>query len=130
MIQSWIRETLSNVVPSLEWTYDYKTANDHSGVVYHEASGEDTRDDFDIMFPTYQVEIETSDLLNVEVYAWKIHEAMNKRRGDIVTTSGGVEFDLIFIEAVAPLPLGITGKRMTYTINLTATVRKRSSVLN
>lgn len=129
MIQKWIRDQLSTVIPELEWTFDYKTAQDHSGVVYHEAFDGNSSDDFGIMYPTYQVELESSDRDGIERIAWKVYETMDKRRQEIIQVNG-VEFELIFIEAVPPLPLGITNKKLSYTINLRTTVLKRTNVLN
>lgn len=130
MIQKWIKDQLSTAIPDLEWTMDYKTGQDHTGTVYMETPGNPSQDDFDMMFPTYAVEIETSDRKtgNAEKWAWKVYETLNKQYG-VQTTINGVTFIIVFIQAIPPLPLGFDGQKITYTINLQTTIKKISNTL-
>lgn len=129
MIQKWIKDELNKVLPELEWTMDFKTGQDHTGVVYYDSPGRPSKDDFMILSPSYEVEIVSSDLEQVETIAWKVYEAMNKRRTEHAVISPGIEFDIIFIQAIPPLPVGMDGKKMTYMINLEGTIRKTSKTL-
>ncbi|AYP68830.1 minor capsid protein [Bacillus phage vB_BpsM-61] len=124
MIQKWIRDELEKEIPNLEWTRDFKTGKDHTGVVYNEAPGNPSKDDFDLLYPTYSIYIETSNLDQAEFMAWKVHEKMNKRRQEIAVVDGGITFDIIFIHAVPPFLVGITNKKATYSINLETTIRR------
>lgn len=124
MIQKWIKEQLASVIPELEWTVDYKTAQDHTGTVYMESPGDPSNDDFEMMYPTYSIELESSDRKNIEEYAWKVYDTMNKKNREIAQNNAGQSFEIIFIHAIPPLPLGIENKKMTYTVNLQTTVRK------
>ncbi|UYL93888.1 putative structural protein [Geobacillus phage vB_GthS_PK2.1] len=124
MIQKWIKDQLKVAIPNLEWTYDYKTGKDHTGVVYHETPGQISRDDLEIITPSYSVYIETSDMKNAEKWAWIVYDTMNKRRQEVATIDDR-SFQIIFIEVTTPpILVGIEDKKMTYSINLTATIRK------
>lgn len=129
MIQKWIKNQLEIVIPNLEWTMDFKTGSDHTGVVYNETPGNPTKDDFEILFPTYSVEIESSDMQNAEVYAWKVYDALNKRRQEhAVIMPGELEFEIIFIQPIPPILMGIENKKLSYSINLQTTVRKIKTI--
>jgi hypothetical protein len=130
VIQKWIKETLATVIPNLEWTMDYKTGQDHTGTVYMESPGTPGQDDFGMLFPTYSVEIETSDRKsgNAEKWAWLVYETLNKRMQERVVING-VTFDIIFIQAIPPLPVGFEGQKITYSINLQTTCRKISNTI-
>lgn len=125
MIQKWMKEELEAIIPNLEWTYDYKTADDHSGVVYNESPGpSDPNDEREIFYPTYSVYIETSDRVNAEIYAWKVDETLNKRRQEIANVDDR-SFQIIFIQTTAkPILVGIEKKKMIYSINFQATIMK------
>lgn len=125
MIQKWIKDELAKAIPNLEWTMDFKTGQDHTGTVYMESPGTPSQDDFEMMFPTYSVEIETSDRKsgNAESWAWQVYESMNKKHG-IETVINGRTFVIIFIHAIPPLPVGFEGQKITYSINLQTTVKK------
>lgn len=128
MIQKWIKEQLKKSIPGLEWTYDYKTAQDHTGVVYAESPGTPSNDDLVMMYPTYSVEIESSALDQAELNAWKVYDLMNKRRTEQANING-ILFDIIFIQSIPPIPLGIREKKITYVVNLQATVRKVTNTI-
>jgi hypothetical protein len=116
------------VITNLEWTNDFKTGQDHTGTVYMESPGTPSQDDFEMLFPTYSVEIETSDRKNAELWAWMVYDSMNKRiqsQADI----NGIMVDIIFIHAIPPLPVGIDGKKITYSINLQTTCRKTTKTI-
>jgi hypothetical protein len=128
MIQKWIKDELAKVIPNLEWTMDFKTGQDHTGTVYMESPGTPGSGDLDLQFPNYSVEIETSDRKNAELWAWKVFDAMNKRiqsQADI----NGIMIDIVFIQAIPPLPVGIEGKKITYAINLQTTCRKTTKTI-
>lgn len=126
MIQKWIKETLETAIPHLEWTFDYVTGQDDTGVVYNESAGQPSQDDFEMLFPTYTVYVESSNMDQAEIDAWKVHELMNKRRNGVAVIQAGLEFDVIFIEIIAPpIPGGIDNKKITYSINLRTTIRRK-----
>lgn len=130
MIQKWIKNRLALVVPQLEWTVDFKTGQDHTGVVYVESPG--TPDDYDarLQYPTYQIEVETSDRANIESWVWAIHQAMDRTMNQkAVIKPGEIEFDILYITAVPPIPVGFEGKKQIYTINLQTTVRKTTNTI-
>jgi hypothetical protein len=130
MIQKWIKDELAKVIPNLEWTMDYKTGQDHTGTVYMETPGSPGPGDLDMQFPTYSVEVETSDRKsgNAEKWAWQVYDAMNKQR-QMQVDINGVTFDIIFIQAIPPLPVGFEGQKITYSINLQTTCRKTNKTI-
>lgn len=129
MIQKWIKDRLAAELPDLEWSMDYKTGQDNTGVVYNESPGDPTNDDFRLMFPTYMIEIESSRIDDAENWAWKVFDSLDKQR-QTRTTIGNSEFEIIFIQAIPPLPLGIESRRISYSINLNATVRRVNVLQN
>lgn len=123
MIQKWIKDELKKVIPNLEWTIDYKTGEKETGVVYQESPGNPSTNDFNMQNPTYSVYIETDKKVAEDV-AWLVHDTMHKRHQELATISGR-EFQVIFIQSIPPLPVGIdANKQMTYTINLQTTIRR------
>lgn len=129
MIQSWIKDQLESILPKLEWTYDFKTGQDHTGVVYAESPGNPSNDDLVIMYPNYSVEIETSDRKSIYEMAWKVYDAMNKRHREEITIQG-ITFHLVFIQAIPPIPVGFDGQKQLYAINLQTTIRKVTNTIN
>lgn len=130
MIQKWIKNRLALLVPQLEWTVDFKTGQDHTGVVYVESPG--TPDDYDarLQYPTYQIELESSKRAELEVWAHAIHDNLDRLMNEhAVIIPGQVEYEILYITAVPPLPIGMDGKKQIYTINLQTTVRKTTKTI-
>jgi hypothetical protein len=61
---------------------------------------------------------------------WAIHEAMDRTLNQkAVIIPGQIEFDILYITAVPPIPVGFEGKKQIYTINLQTTVKKTTNTI-
>lgn len=123
MIQKWIKEQLQGNFPHLEWTMDYKTGEDFTAVVYMETAGEPSNDDFRVLYPTYMIELVSSNLAELESIAWKVYEEMDGRQRELANIDGRT-FEILQIRGVPPLNLGIEDRKQTFTVNLQATLLK------
>lgn len=123
MIQKWIKEQLQGNFPHLEWTMDYKTGEDHTAVVYMETAGDPSNDDFRLLYPTYMIELESSNLVDLESIAWKVYEEMDRRHRERAEIDGRT-FEILQIRAVPPLNLGIEDRKQSFTVNIQATLLK------
>jgi hypothetical protein len=128
MIQKWIKDELKTILPNLEWTIDFKTGQDHTGTVYMESPGTPSNDDLIMLFPTYSVELESSDRKNIDDWALKVYDLMNRRHRETIRI-GAVDFDLVWINAIPPIPVGFDGQKQIYTINLQTTIRKITNTI-
>lgn len=123
MIQTWIKDELSKSFTDMECTVDYKTGDDNTLTVYMEDTGEPSNNDFEMLYPSYSVELTTSRRREVESMAWKVYDTMNKRHQEIAYVDDRA-FLIVFIHAIPPLSLGIENQKMTYTVNLQTTIRR------
>lgn len=129
MIQTYIRNILSDALPSLNWTVDYKTANDETGTVYYEGGSKPGEYDVPTRFPRYMVYISSSDWGFAEFAAMKAKELIHKRGGDIVRVdyTKGEEiietkvFKIQMIRASGDInPLGVENGVMDFSVNFDA----------
>lgn len=129
MIQSFIRDILADALPSLNWSVDYSTANDNTGMVAFEGGSKPGEYDVPYRYPRYMVYISSSDWEFAEFAAMKTKELIHKRAGDVVDVEykkdGEVietkRFKLQMITASGDInPLGVENGVMDYSVNFDA----------
>lgn len=129
MIQSYIKKVLSDALPSLEWSVDFKTEKDNTGSVYLEGGSQPGQYEIPYRYPRYMVYISSSDWEFAEFAAMKalelIHKLANKtvkvdysRDGEVIETK---YFYVQMIRASGDVnPLGIENNIMDYSVNFDA----------
>ncbi|CEI81306.1 hypothetical protein BN997_01124 [Oceanobacillus oncorhynchi] len=126
MIQYHLMQKLQPILPDLEWTVDYKTADDNTGTVYYEGGGSPGEYDVPTRFPRYMVYISSSDWGYAEYAAQVVHDALHKltnesviveffKDGNVVATKS---YRVFFIKAASePIPLGVANDKMDFSVN-------------
>lgn len=126
MIQSHLRNQLESALPSLEWTVDFKTANDNTGAVYYEGGQSPGEYDVKNRSVRYMVYISSSDWEFAEFAALKVIDLLHKQRGEIVRVdyshNGEVMetkyYKVQWIAANGDInPIGIENNVMDYSVN-------------
>ncbi|WP_339233811.1 minor capsid protein [Oceanobacillus sp. FSL W7-1281] len=131
MIQYHLMKKLQPILPDLEWTFDYKTANDNTGTVYYEGGGTPEKYDVPIRYPRYMVYISSSDWDYAEYAAQAVYDALHKLTNESVTVEfkkdGNVvatkSYRVFLIKAASePLPIGVEHDVMDYSVNFDVTL--------
>ncbi|MFD1066690.1 hypothetical protein [Oceanobacillus locisalsi] len=131
MIQYHLMKKLQLILPDLEWTVDYKTANDNTGTVYYEGGGSPGIYDVPIRHPRYMVYVSSSDWGYAEYAAQTVHDTLHKifnepvtvefmKNGNVVATKSYRVF--LIKSASEPLPLGVEHDKMDYSVNFDVTL--------
>lgn len=131
MIQFHLMQKLQPILPDLEWTVDYKTADDHTGTVYYEGGGSPGEFDVPIRHPRYMVYISSSDWGYAEYAAQAVHDTLHKTFNEPVTVEffkdrnvvATKSYRVFLIESASePLPLGVENEKMDYSVNFDVTL--------
>lgn len=132
MIQRYLANELKKVVPDLEWTADFYTAEDHTGTVYSEGGSAPNIYETGIRYPAYMVYIRSSAWSYAETAAQKVFDAFH-RKGDFTATIneydrnenviGSKSYHVFFVAAASdPLRIGVQDNIMEYSVNLDVTL--------
>lgn len=122
---------LQLILPDLEWTVDYKTANDNTGTVYYEGGGKPGEYDVPTRYPRYMVYISSSDWDYAEYAAQAVFDALHKLENEYVTVEfekdGNVvatkSYRVFLVKAASePIPLGVENDVMDYSVNFDVTL--------
>lgn len=133
MIQEALMNELETVIPSLNWSVDYYTADDNTGTVYSTASGQPDRYDTDYRYPGYQVWIRSSDWdyakLAAELTYKQLHKKSNFRVAVDYEKDGQVvlkkHYLVFFVMAASdPLRSGDNNGIMEYSVNFDVTLKE------
>lgn len=134
MIQRYIKGLLENEIKGFEWSIENYTAKDHSGtVLMNNPTSADINDERDFLFPSYQVYLRSSDFEKVEYASLNVQRILNKRKQEIISREyrdekkrllGTKTYELIFMECDPPIRVGVEGKHLDYSINLSCTLRE------
>ncbi|MFD1350146.1 minor capsid protein [Oceanobacillus caeni] len=131
MIQEYLMNELKRVIPGLTWSVDYYYAEDHTGTVYSEASGQPDRYDTGYRYPGYQVWIRSSDWDYAKLAAEQTFNALHKKSnfrvtvdyekdGEVVETK---HYLVLLIFATSdPLRIGDNEGIMEYSVNFDVTL--------
>ncbi len=131
MIQYHLMKKLQLILPDLEWTVDYKTADDNTGTVYYEGGGTPEIYDVPIRYPRYMVYIASSDWGKAEYAAQAVYDALHKltnesvtvefmKDGNVVTTKS---YRVFLVKAASePQRIGVDNGVMDYSVNFDVTL--------
>lgn len=131
MIQEFLMNKLKPLLPDLEWTVDYKTADDNTGTVYYEGGGQPDQYDVPTRYPRYMVYLSSSDWDYAQYAAQVVFDSLHKFQNQIVTVNfyknGNVvaskSYRVFLITAASdPLPLGVENDVMDYSVNFDVTL--------
>lgn len=131
MIQEFLMNKLKPLLSDLEWTVDYKTADDNTGTVYYEGGGKPGEYDVPIRYPRYMVYISSSDWDYAEYAAQAVYDRLHKlanesvivefkKDGNVVATKSYRVF--LMTATSEPLPLGVENDVMDYSVNFDVTL--------
>ncbi|WP_029265689.1 phage tail terminator protein [Virgibacillus alimentarius] len=87
MIQKPLMRILEKEIPDLNWSINYRTADDHTGTVYSTGGSKPDKYDTNYRYPSYQVYIRSSDWDYAETLAHKVFDILHKKENFNVTTS-------------------------------------------
>ncbi|WP_028976441.1 phage tail terminator protein [Sporolactobacillus terrae] len=133
MIQSFFMQQSKLILPDLKWTIDNYTANDNTGTVYSEGSGDPDLYDADIHQPEYMVYIRSSEFAYAEFAARQVFNRFHKMHDQQVTISKTIKgatittnYYVYLIQALSePLRIGVDESGiMEWSINFRATLRE------
>lgn len=134
MIQKYLKDLLQKEVQGFEWSIDNYTGKDNTAtVLMSNPSSSDINDERDFLFPNYQIYLRSSDFEKVEYQSYNIHMILNKRKQEIASREyrdsrglllGVKTYEIIFIDCNPPIRVGVEGKNMDYSINLSCTLRE------
>lgn len=134
MIQKYLKGILEREIDGFEWSIDNFTGRDNTGtVLMNNPSAADANDERDFLFPTYQVYLRSSDFAKVEYEAINVQKILNKRKQEIASREyrdkfnrliGILIYEIIFIDCDPPIRVGIEGKHLDYSINLSCTLKE------
>ncbi|OAK70095.1 hypothetical protein [Lederbergia galactosidilytica] len=131
MIQEFLMNRLQPLLPDLEWTVDYKTADDNTGTVYYEGGGQPDQYDVPTRYPRYMVYLSSSDWDYVQYAAQVVFDSLHKLQNQIVKvdfySKGNVVASksyrvFLIIAASDPNPLGVDNDVMDYSVNFDVTL--------
>lgn len=131
MIQYHLMQKLQPILPDLEWSVDYYTEKDNTGVVYYEGGGSPGIYDVPIRHPRYMVYISSSDWDYAKYAAQVVYDALHKLTNETVTVEfekdGNVvetkSYRVFLIKAASePLPIGVENNVMDYSVNFDVTL--------
>lgn len=125
MIQKWIKDECKKVVRDLEWTVDFKTAKDNTGVVYQDDPVDrESRGDLEMFVQEYTIQMSSSRRNEIEERAWMIYNTLDKRRKETIRQSGQ-NFYLIFArQKIQPYMIGIEDRKAIYNLRLECTLKR------
>ncbi|MFC0188488.1 hypothetical protein ACFFJY_09335 [Fictibacillus aquaticus] len=133
MIQRYLKDLLKEKIPSLEWSIDYSTSDDHTGAVYYEGGLPPDQYESKTRYPQYMVYIQSSDWRMAGEHAEKAYQTLNGLVNFIVTEDiydgenvvGQRTYHVLFIRAMAePNRIGVDDGVMEYSINFQAILRE------
>lgn len=134
MIQKHLKDLLAREIKGFEWSIENYTGKDNTGtVLMNNPTSSDINDEREFMFPNYQVYLRSSDFERVEYEALNVQRILNKRKQEIATREyrddrkkllGVKTYEIIFIDCDPPIRVGIEGKHLDYSINLSCTLRE------
>lgn len=131
MIQSWIKDQLKAALPSMDWTVDYESQDDHAATVFYEGGGDPSTYDIDYRYPRYMVWISSVDFEEAEYVADEVFDLLHQIRnvpltihfyqnGKVVKTKAVILKKLI--ASTSPLRIGVEEEKMLYSVNFDATI--------
>lgn len=131
MIQSWIRDQLSDALPSMDWTVDYESQSDHAATVFYEGGGDPSTYDIAYRYPRYMVWISSVDFEEAEYIAQAVFDLLHTvrnvpltihfyQKGEVVKTKNVILKKLI--AATSPNRIGVEEDKMLYSVNFDATI--------
>ena len=134
MIQKYLKDLLQKEIKGFEWSIENYTGKDNTGtVLMSNPTSAEVNDERDFLFPNYQVYLRSSDYEKVEYEALQVQRILNKRKQEIATREyrddknmllGTKTYLIIFIDCDPPIRVGIEGKHLDYSINLSCTLRE------
>ncbi len=134
MIQKYLKDLLQKEIKGFEWSIENYTGKDNTGtVLMSNPTSAEVNDERDFLFPNYQVYLRSSDFERVEYEALNVQRILNKRKQEIATRDykdkdkrllGTKTYLIIFIDCDPPIRVGIEGKHLDYSINLSCTLRE------
>lgn len=132
MIHAYLKERLEQLLPTLEWSDSFYSAEDHTGTVYYEGGFPPSLDDTDMRYPSYMVYIRSSNWRLAEQAAQIVYDALHKQREWMVqidyaneNVAGVKTYHVLFIEAMSePLRIGVDKNVMEYSVNFKVTLRE------
>lgn len=136
MIQDYIRDELKGILPELEWTSDYYTAEDNTGTVYAEGgSGADIYES-GLRYPSYMVYIRSSDWYLSRRAAEMVHDRFHGKSNFTAVVNqydkdgnvlGTKTYHVLFIMDIGePNRIGVDNGIMDYSVNFQVTLREVS----
>lgn len=125
MIQKWIKDECEKVARDLEWTVDFVTGKDHTGVVYQEDPDErESRGDLEMFIQQYTIEVMSSRRSDLEEKMWRIYNSLDKRRKVTIRQSGQTFYLIFARQVIPPSMIGIDDRKAVYNLRLECTLKR------
>ena len=134
MIQKYLKDLLQKEIRGFEWSIENYTGKDNTAtVLMSNPTSAEVNDEREFLFPNYQVYLRSSDFERVEYEALNVQRILNKRKQEIATREykdnkgkliGVLTYEVIFIDCDPPIRVGIEGKHLDYSINLSCTLKE------
>ncbi|OKL36993.1 hypothetical protein [Domibacillus mangrovi] len=134
MIQKYLKDVLAPLFPRLQWTMDYRQADDHTGTVYSEGGRAPDKYETGIRRPSYMIYIRSSDFAYAEQVACDVVDTLHRTANVLVTIEekdeyenvvGSKAYRVLFMSAVSePNRIGVIEGVMEWSANFDVTLRE------